>query len=246
MAAQQLLEQKSKEAAESIRSMGRVAESIGRLDTGVVADGMESLASKVPLAGESFVAFSQSVRAVLGGLDETARHLSAFSAPLAEAQALANVTRVTGDIRRAEILGPDLAQYTNARSAAEDALKDALATMLKEAMPSIVMSLEIIATWARGAANMTAIISEMKDTVLATIQATPWGDRVLDILQQLRQISANTEKDRKPSSQHLEQVLLNLFAGHGGAQGMGDDDVVDPARVGPARALRVEGQPFNF
>ncbi len=139
------------------------------------------------VAGQVVASFGQVVQA----LDQTADRFTGFNAELTQAQAMADLREVLGDIRRAQDIGPDLARFVRARSDTQQQLEDTKIALLKEVVPVVVTGLKLIqyavkqaetgATLAGTAWDVfTRGILPSSNTILAV------GDALLDYLNGLR------------------------------------------------------------
>ena len=132
-------------AARAAVQFGAVmSQNAAALNTAGVANQFEQLAGTIPLVGDALVGLSQTIRGVMAGLDQTARTLAPYSGALSMAQAQNTVLGVQGNMRRANLLGDDLAAYTNARARFEQEGQDALAELMKPFIPVVTGFIEFL------------------------------------------------------------------------------------------------------
>lgn len=144
---------------------------------------------------------------------------------------MANVRQITGDIRRAELLSPELSSYTRARSRLSETGQDAMAELLKPLIPQVT---EMV----NGLAEVISYAKDMKGTAVATqvvfeTLATTMTFGFSNVLKQLYKLVGNSEKDEQDNP--IRDALLELFKGGGFAGGRGPG-VNDPGRGGAPRA----------
>lgn len=131
----QLAKEAARIAQDGVRMVGEGARSIAGLDTAGVARSFEGLAEKIPIVGGVFGEMGRQVRGFMTALDGTAANLAKYNGQLAVAQARAEVRQTLGDIRRGNLLAPELSKFVEARSRLEDKGQDLLAKLLVPLLP---------------------------------------------------------------------------------------------------------------
>lgn len=126
----------------SIQKVGKVAQDIGKLDFGGLATEANNLLENFGLGGKAVAEFHRQLAGFGDALDQTAKRLAPFSAPLAQAQGIAEMRQVMGELRRARMLGDELSKWVEARSKLEQATQDAMAKLLKPLIPAATRIME--------------------------------------------------------------------------------------------------------
>jgi hypothetical protein len=87
-------------------------------------------------------AATQALAGFMHALDGFAERYGAYSPQVATAQALADVTQTLGELRRAQEVGPALAQYVQASSSLQQKYEDAKANIMARMTPVIIAAME--------------------------------------------------------------------------------------------------------
>jgi hypothetical protein len=128
----QQIDQARETVRRSIETAGTAARATAALDAGSLA---ETAFKTIPIFGDTLGEATRQARGFVDALEQTARRLAPFSGELAAAEALAETNRTLGDMRRAQRLGQELSQFTEARSRLSEAGEDATATLLRPIIP---------------------------------------------------------------------------------------------------------------
>lgn len=135
-----------KEINETLRSgvekLGKAMTRTAALDVAAFGDAAQGVAKKIPLFGEALSEGVKQARGFFSALEGTASKLSAYSGPLAQAQAMNEVKTILGDIKRAEILGADLAPVMEEITEIRETLKTLMAQILKPALKPLLALLQ--------------------------------------------------------------------------------------------------------
>ena len=131
----QLVEAEMKALTGAAHEAGRALTVLGSLSPDAAVDEMSHLAKQIPLVGQFYGAVIDGLHSFANALDGTARKLAPFNAELSAAVAQSNIRQLQGDIRRAEMLGPDLAKFMDAKSKASQNLQDQMARLLVMTLP---------------------------------------------------------------------------------------------------------------
>lgn len=115
------------EARRSIEQAGRISQAIAGLDASKFGQAMDETAKSAGALGPVFVELRKQAVAISEEYTKTARQLAQYNGVLAASTAQAEIRGITGDIRRAQQLAPDLARFIDAQSKAQETQKDILA-----------------------------------------------------------------------------------------------------------------------
>jgi hypothetical protein len=173
MAAKKLKEMMEESARATVQSIGQVATRVAQLDTSVFAEGFGKAADQAGIAGKILGETSRQLRQFDGALAELSKKFAQYSGPLAQAEAMAEVSQVLGDLNRAKKLeDAGLAELTNARSRASQAAQDTLVAILTPAIPVMIDLLEMIADASRLTTDGVKGFVEMFPTYIELIKAS--------------------------------------------------------------------------
>lgn len=200
-----------KEAAlGAVRAVGEAGGRAASLDTGVLFDGLTGAMEKFGPFGELASEATRALKRFADGLSQTAERLAPYSGALASAEAMKDARQIVGDVRRASLLGGDLAQFVEARSQLEDKGQDLLAKLIKPLIPLVTNML-------KGLQRMLDILDALLNTVGDAANAIPEGARAAitfvspitgAILKYLGEIAKNTGKEL--GDDQMLTDLLNL------------------------------------
>lgn len=126
-----------------IKGIGDTLSTITSIDADRFAMGLNDMARKIPVVGEYLGAMGDALGGVIRSLDETAHRLAQYSGPLAAQEALIEVRNIVRDIRRAEVLGDDLAKYLEQRQNVREKLEDIMTRLSVKLIPLVTSLLEI-------------------------------------------------------------------------------------------------------
>lgn len=203
-------------ARATVASIGQVATRVAQLDTSVFAEGFEKAADQAGIAGKILGETSRQLRQFDGALADLSKKFAQYSGPLAQAEAMAEVSQVLGDLKRADKLTDSgLAELTNARSRASQAAQDALVTILTPAIPVMIDLLEQIADVStRGARSVDAFV-EIFPTYIDLIKASFSLD-ILEVARLQEKLIRETETirlkmEKKEDEDSKFDILGNLL-----------------------------------
>ncbi len=172
LAAKKLKEMVEESARATVQSLGQVATRVARLDPSVFAEGFESAADQAGIMGKVVAESSRQLRAFDGALADLSKKFAEYSGPIAQAEAMADVSQVLGDLRRANRLADaGLGDLTAARSKASQAAQDLLVTILTPAIPVMVDLLKQIAAGLEGASKGIEGTKELMPTMAEYVKA---------------------------------------------------------------------------
>jgi hypothetical protein len=100
----------------------------------------EKFGIMIPVIGEAVSVLGRFMQEVDGLIDRYA----AFSAPLAQAQAMAEVQQVMADMRRAQQLTPDLVRYVQVRTEVQQRIEDLKVRFMMKALPVLNAVLKFV------------------------------------------------------------------------------------------------------
>jgi len=178
------VQDKINEAARaSVQRAGEAARSTASLDATALATQLEESLKTIPNIGPAAAEAVKQLRSFGEALLQTAQRLAPFSADLSVANAMREVAQVTGDIRRAQQLGPDLARFVEAQSRLSQAGQDTLATLLRPLIPrftalveGLAGALEVVDQAARKFLGEPAVAAGV-DFVEEILDARSWAHR---------------------------------------------------------------------
>lgn len=110
-----------------------------------MAAAMASAATAALAVGGALAIAAYGLHKLNQSADEAATRLSQFNAPIATAKAQAEVADVQGEMRRGQQLAPQLVEFTQAQSKADQAWKDLVANLLQTLLPIATASQELLA-----------------------------------------------------------------------------------------------------
>ncbi len=90
--------------------------------------------------GEATQAFASLMRVI----DKTADRYAEFSAPIAQAQAIAEIRQVMGDFRRSKEVGDEMAKYIAAQSELQQKFEDVKVKFLAKILPLVTAALQVL------------------------------------------------------------------------------------------------------
>jgi hypothetical protein len=129
-------------AATAVSVAGQVTSPIAALDAGGLAVGFQAVATQLPVFGQTLGVAIGAVRAFSDGLSRTIDKMAQYSPDVAMAKAQSQVNEIMGDIRRSQKLGPELAQFAEARGRLGEKARDAMADILKRLLPLATKAME--------------------------------------------------------------------------------------------------------
>jgi hypothetical protein len=111
------------------------------------------------MVGESVKQFGALTRE----LDATTKRYAQYNPQLAVSDAMRDMRMTLGDLRRAQVVGPNLAKYNDATSRLENQLEDAKAALLNQLLPvvtAIVEGISDVVTGVEATAVAVALLAE--------------------------------------------------------------------------------------
>jgi hypothetical protein len=190
-------QQVGKMAASGIRAGGDLATGAAKLDVGALADGFEGLVKNIPIFGDAIAEASGALRKFFDALDETSKKLAPYSGELAVAQAQTELAQIQGDMRRAQLLGGDLAHFTEARSRLSQTGQDVMADLLRPLLPLATSAVEML----------TSILETLSAVIKGLEQFFGGGQVWAAINEQLRAIERNTQPANENQFQDWGQLI---------------------------------------
>lgn len=121
------VEKVSEEMRRAIEAAGKRSQAIAAIDPERAGQAFDDTIKQVAVLGPTIAELRKQVSATSDAYMQTARQLAQYSGALASATAQAEIRGITGDIRRAQQLAPDLARFIDAQSKAQETQKDILA-----------------------------------------------------------------------------------------------------------------------
>lgn len=109
------------------------------------------------VAGESLKIFSS----VVQGINQTADRYGEYSPEIAQAQAIAEVRQVMGDLRRAQEIGGEMARYLIAQSDLQQKFEDMKVKMLSKILPIVTRMVELLETVMPSGEGISSVLSLM-------------------------------------------------------------------------------------
>lgn len=126
--------QKGVAAVEAASSIATVAGVEGMAEIAAVA---WPVAAAIGAIGATAGLASYGLKKVADSAEEYSKRLTPYSAPLAQASAEAQISQVLNDLRRAQLIGTDLAKFTTAQSNLSQAWQDQVVNILQSFLPVI-------------------------------------------------------------------------------------------------------------
>jgi hypothetical protein len=144
------------------------------------------------------------------GLLETADRLAPFSGALSAAQAQAGVRQLTGDIKRADYLGEDLAGLVSANSRYQQTAQDALAELVKPLIPELTKLVGDGAVFINDARPLLVLLGKFLgvsvDVIIKALEAMVYFAS-LGKLDMEKERLAQEAKDAKEQNEFLDQFF---------------------------------------
>ncbi len=137
-------------------------------------------------------AFAELMQAVDGMVDR----YGAYSPEIAQAQALAEVTQVLGDLRRSREVESNLASYVQARTELQQRFEDQKIKFMNQVLPLLITALDLIS-------KITDIISIVQMAVPDKVKE---ATSVMSVL--LQGILRNTKKEESQDEDWMTAVIL--------------------------------------
>lgn len=154
--------------SDSLSKMGSAVSGVGEK----LAMVNPALGSMVMMAGEAGKAFAGLMQAI----DKTAEKYGEFSPEIAQAQAMAEVQQTTGDIKRAQESGGELAKYVEAQSDLQQKFEDIKVKLLTQIVSAVTPIIEILGAILPSSEGIGEAISIL--TLPLKIIATAAGEMV--------------------------------------------------------------------
>jgi hypothetical protein len=127
--------------------------------------------------------------------NEQAHQYEQFSAPLAQATALADVRQTLGDVRRAQEVGPSLARFVEAQSKLEQTVQDVGADIVRELGPTMVAILE----------NTKELITTFGPAISSLVMLVELSGGIFTLIRQSKDENANNVNLPSPLDVLLER-----------------------------------------
>jgi hypothetical protein len=176
------------------------AGNVARIDPDAVAStwaagtaAILDITDKAGLLSGAFKTLTGTAGELVRGLDATAKRLSRFEPRLAEAQAMANVAQIMGDLRRAQFLGGELAEFTAARSRLSQVGQDTLAVVLKPIIPKLTLVLQLLADFLTAVGPLVESGVQNTGQIVNLIAATQ--PLLANMLSSVAAVAKNTRRD---------------------------------------------------
>jgi hypothetical protein len=122
--------------SQSLMALGGAAKS--------ASDAIFILNPPLSILGNVAAATTQSLASLMQALDGVVDRYKGLSGPLATATTQSEITQALGDVRRAQEVGPQLAQYVNARSDLQQNVEDTKIKLLEHMVPLVTKLVENI------------------------------------------------------------------------------------------------------
>lgn len=176
-------------AGQGVGAISTVVSGLGRVAAaaGPVGIALAALAGAAVAAGAAVYAYA----------DKQADQLAGYSGVLSAAQANAEVSQVLNDIRRAEIMGNDLAEFVNAKSELSQNWQDLMMTMLKPFIPLVTEVMQELSAFIKAFPEFGQKVNEKAKEGWGFAFAPAIGILGL-ILGNTVKIEKNTKKEDKP------------------------------------------------
>jgi hypothetical protein len=125
------------------------------------ADGLNKIAPGAGIVVGALGEMASALASVMQALDRTADRYSEYSPAIAQAQAIAEVRQVMGDMRRSREIGPEFVRYIQARTDLQQQFEDIKVRMLQQLLPLVVSIMERLSVIAEVAPRAVAPLSSM-------------------------------------------------------------------------------------
>jgi hypothetical protein len=209
--------------AGAISGAGQVAGKFAAGDASGIGDAFDSVAGKMGVFGAALTGARQAVDMVVDGFESLAGRLARFSPDLAVVKAQDRVAQIQGDIRRAQKLGPELAEFTRARTDFKQGAQDLMADIAKEMLPLVTTLVDmakgifplvktvaqvigdLFKLWQKFAIDSLTLLGNIIDVLNGPLGDVPdWIKRSVNFLEK---IGENTEKPREKVGAALYDVF---------------------------------------
>lgn len=175
--------------------------------------------------GAAASAATGAFQSLVGGLDQAVNKLAPFSASLSVAQANAEVRQIERDMQRADKLGPELANFVDAKSNLKEDATDLLYSIIEPFIPiatDVLGFLRTVLEWFRYEVPNAAIdVINLIISALNAIIEIFDEDATIDLL---RKIERNT-REKDEGNQGIDNLLAQLLANRAPLVPAGDPNV---------------------
>ncbi len=197
--------------AQRFRSVGPAAGQGAAGDTGVFGNAAESALQMIPRFGQTLsAALVELPRQLMSGAGALGQRLSPFNSELTMANVNAQLRQLEGDFRRAELLGPEMAKFTEARTDLEQAGQDLLAELLQPILPILTDALRKFLEFYQWLRNdvPNSFINGLNTIIIGLnkiIDKLPGTDA--ETIKLLGRIATNTEKEDEAGVDLMREFL---------------------------------------
>jgi hypothetical protein len=207
----EVAEMAKKAISDTVTEVGRQGAQVGSLDTRFFTDNLQKAAQGAGIFG---TVLGPAVKGLIDfdhAIDGTAQRLARYEGSLALAQGQAEARQIISDIRRAQQLGPELANFTTAQSQLSQTAQDVLADMLEPLIPPMTKFLEDADEGLTAVAPILDFVASIAGFILQFDASVIKG--VLETLQSLGIIAKKLDKDHDSdvNDQFLDQLFKSLM-----------------------------------
>ena len=245
VAAAQAVEGKLKEMMRStVQAGGQAMTKAAAMDASVFGDAVEAGAKHLGFFGDALSEGIKQARGFSAALDKTSRELGQYHGGLAVANAMADVRQTLGDLRRAQLLGTDLARFRDASSRFENNAQDVLARAAQPLIGKATTVLDGLSNWLAFAESFMGNPERFEGILSRIIQAgverpniPTLLEQIADILTDVRRQGDQKEQKRQDDARNMFNAILRVNP----QPQPGDPGLVRPAPGVPGRFPRIGG-----
>lgn len=169
-------------------------------------DTISKVGEKIPILGDAAVVAGESLKAlseVMQELNRTADRYGEFNPQIAQAQAIAEVRQVMGDLRRAQQIGPEMAKFVMAQSDLQQKFEDIKIRLLNKIIPIVTRILEIL-----------EVVVTIGEPIVSTLAAPLVA--MAEVMAQLLNLQrdAQLKEVKDPTTQLFNPMFMEPGLGH--------------------------------
>lgn len=169
------------------------------------------------ILGKAFKALADTVTDVDRALLQMSKDAAKYNAEVAQAQAVANLRDLVGQLQRAERLGPQLAEYTDARSQLAQDFHDAMTDIAEPVTELMTLGVELLRDGMDGILVITRLIKEITewfhtDLGRGVIDGVASSNQILAVLvMMLRHEERKRDEERAKAAESLLSGVRNFL-----------------------------------
>lgn len=137
-----LIDQVKQTITGTIDQVGKFGASVAAIDADGLMQNTNEVIKKFGFVGEVAGAFGDALFGIIGAMDQTASRLAQYSPELAVTEAMIEVRQIMNDMRRANQMGSELADYLEQRQNLRERLEAVMERLAKKLIPLVTQILE--------------------------------------------------------------------------------------------------------